>query len=211
MKLEDIDILAVGHTIQLAGTIWADGDQVVYIAPLPGALTDKQLDALGTAERSIGDMVQPFIQLLDMDLPDWKRFLRQTDLLEVEIFEATGDNRKVAKAIVRKSARQIAQGVSWNVYRRDGYCCRYCGADDVPLNVDHLVLWEHMGPSIEGNLVATCRKCNKVRGNTEYADWLNHQHYKRMSARLTPEQRQANIDLLPTLDSIPRRVHGSKR
>jgi len=112
------------------------------------------------------------------------------------------------KAVVRKCQRNIDQVVSWNVFGRDNFACRYCGRshDDngnrVPLTVDHLVLWENGGPSTESNLASSCKKCNKTRGNTEYADWLNHHYYKRVAENLTQAQRQANIDLLSTLANI---------
>ena len=61
---------------------------------------------------------------------------------------------KLYKAVIRKCQRNIEQGVSWNVFRRDGYACRYCGNKEVPLTVDHLVLWEESGPSTEANLVS---------------------------------------------------------
>ncbi len=206
MKLADLNILEVGHTIQLAGAIYADG-RTVFLVPLPDALTeDQELDLYGwTATHGL--------EHLDMDQEDWQRFIRQTDLLETEILNAAGDNGKLVKAIVRKSARQISQGVSWAVYRRDGYECRYCGRDEVPLTVDHLILWEEGGPSIEENLVASCRKCNKTRGNMQYGDWLESPYYKRVrkatsqNPGLSIQQRFANDALLSTLDGIERVVH----
>ena len=79
------------------------------------------------------------------------------------------------------------------------------------MTVDHLVLWEDGGPSIEENLLAACRKCNKKRGSISYPDWLNHPYYKTVSEGLTPEVRQLNIELVDTLDSIPLRVHKKSR
>ncbi|GAG09150.1 unnamed protein product, partial [marine sediment metagenome] len=90
------------------------------------------------------------------------------------------------------------------------YKCRYCGRDDVPLTVDHLVLWEDGGPSIEENLVSACRKCNKKRGNTEYSDWLQHPYYLKVSAALLPCHQEKNEKLAPTLPGIPR-VVGKRR
>jgi 5-methylcytosine-specific restriction endonuclease McrA len=77
------------------------------------------------------------------------------------------------------------------------------------MSVDHLVLWEEGGPTIEVNLITACKKCNKVRGNTSYAEWLKHPRYKNVSAKLKPEVRAANEALLATLDAIPKMV--SKR
>lgn len=191
-KFENLDLLKVGNTIQLAGAIWV-GEGRMYLCMFPGE-----------------DELPVPVDQLDMTRDEWEKFLRQTDIMETEVLTEAADG-KVAKAIIRKSARQIAQHISWAVYRRDGFACRYCGRQDVPLTVDHLVLWESGGPSIEDNLVAADKRCNKTRGNTEYADWLNHPFYRKVSQGLSPEQRQANIDLAATLDAIPRMAHKQSK
>jgi 5-methylcytosine-specific restriction endonuclease McrA len=118
---------------------------------------------------------------------------------------------KLAKIVIRKSTRQIEQGVSWAVFRRDKYKCRYCGKDDVPLTVDHLVLWEDGGPSIEENLVACCRKCNKTRGSMQYEKWLSSDYMKKLGENLTEDEKWANVLLVSTLHKIPRRYHTRGR
>jgi 5-methylcytosine-specific restriction endonuclease McrA len=191
LRLDQIDLLKFGHTIQMAGAVYV-GEGKVFLAMFP---EDKG---------HVGDGSE--MATLDMNLDDWQKFLRQTDLLETEIWTRASDGT-LAKAIARKSQRQISQGVSWAVYKRDGYKCRYCADDDVPLTVDHLVLWEEGGPSIEANLVSACRRCNKTRGNTQYGAWLEHSYYRTVSKKLDPDTRQANKALAETLGSIPRQVH----
>lgn len=202
MRLEEVDLLKFGHTIQMAGAVYL-GDGKLFITLFPDELGAVSKDA---TFQSQGQASALDVVTLDMDLDDWTRFLQQTDLLETEILTRSSDG-KLAKAIVRKSQRQISQGVSWAVYKRDGYRCRYCAADDIPLTVDHLVLWEEAGPSTVQNLVAACRRCNKARGNTQYAEWLEHPHYKRVSRNLDAATRQANQALVSTLDAIPRLTH----
>lgn len=191
MKFEELPLLEVGHSIQIAGSVWAGPDKM-YVMLLPDEKLDKPLATMEPTQEQ------------------WQQFLRQSDLLETEIMAKASDGT-IAKAIIRKSSRQIDQGVSWRVYKRDGYACRYCGKDDVPLTVDHLVLWEDGGPSTEANLVSACRKCNKARGNMKYAEWLQHPIYRKLSRGLSEQSRQANEALLPTLDSIPRVVHVKSR
>lgn len=187
----DLDVRQVGVSIRMAGTIFRSADQT-FVCLFPWE------------EEREGE-----VEMLEMDLDQWRRFLRQTDVLEVEVLAEMPDG-KLAKTVLRKSHRQISSGVSWAVYKRDNYCCRYCGKDGIPMTVDHLVLWEDGGPSIVDNLVSACRKCNKVRGNMKYADWLKSQHYRKVSPGLTPEVRQANEDVLATLDAIPRMIHKPK-
>ena len=126
---------------------------------------------------------------------------------QLDTLEITGLN----KVVLRKSQRNIEQGVSWAVFRRDGYACRYCGANDVPLTVDHVIRWEMLGDSVIGNLLSSCRKCNKTRGNMEYPDWLENAFYKKVSARLTQAQRDANISFYLTAKNVPLRTKQRSR
>lgn len=187
---KDIDLLQVGHSIQLAGAVYSSPDKS-YLCLFP-------------------DEAELPIEVLRMTQDEWVAFIRQTDLLETEVTAREADGT-IGKAIVRKSMRQIEQGISWEVFRRDHMKCRYCGADDVPLTVDHLVLWEEGGPSTVPNLVSACRKCNKTRGNTSYEEWLQNPYYLKVSKNLSPAEVQANADLLPTLSKIPIRPHKRGR
>ena len=109
----------------------------------------------------------PVSTVISLSHEGWKELLHQLDTLGIE-----GLN----KVVLRKSQRQIEQNVSWNVFRRDNYTCQYCGRNDVPLTVDHVVLWENMGDSVENNLISACRKCNKTRGNMSFEDWLKDKY-----------------------------------
>ena len=192
LNFNDVDLLSFGNDITVGGVIYSgQGKNLICMIPNEGDLNDE-------------------FNVLDVSSNEWKQILRQTDLMETEILQAA-ENGELVKAIVRKSARIIEQGLSWKVYHRDGYRCRYCGKQGIPMTVDHLVLWEDGGPSIEENLLAACRKCNKKRGSISYPDWLNHPYYKTVSEGLTPEVRQLNIELVDTLDSIPLRVHKKSR
>jgi hypothetical protein len=191
MKFDDLDLPSVGHEILLVGGIWA-GKGAAYLCYFPEFSTE-----VGPLQGTV---------VLEMGYEEWKRLLRQSDLVETEVLAKAKDG-KLYKAVARKCERNISQGISWNVWRRDDFECRYCAADDVPMTVDHVVLWEEGGPSIEENLVTACRKCNKKRGNTPYAEWLESPYYKEVSRVLTPSERETNRALLDTLDAIPRMVH----
>lgn len=194
MKLSDLNIYDIGHSIQLSGCIYS-GNGKHFLCFFP----DENAD--------LSESTEPLI----MDREDWVKFIRQTDLLEVEIVEHNPASKEMVKAILRKSQRQIDASVSWKVFKRDGYRCRYCNRDDVPLTVDHLVLWEQGGPSIEENLITACKKCNKTRGNMLYADWLNSDYYKKVSRNLDDYLRYINQEILKTESNIPRVVHKRSR
>ena len=190
-SFEDINIEDIGYEIGLIGSVWA-GKGKAYVCLFPDAEIDGAIDCV------------------KMNVDEWQTLIRQSDLMEREVIGEAADG-KLAKIIIRKSNRIIDQRTSWAVFRRDGYRCRYCGNDKVPLTVDHLVLWEDGGPATEANLVAACRKCNKARGNTEYSEWLKSKFYDRSSRGLSWEEMDANRLLVGTLDAIPRVVHRSKK
>lgn len=117
----------------------------------------------------LSDMVDINIQPADINIlvPSFEelhQIIRQLDVQEIEGLQ---------KVILRKSQRNIDQSISWQVFRRDGYKCVYCGANDVPLTVDHIVLWEHMGDTHPDNLNSCCKKCNKTRGSMDYDEWID--------------------------------------
>lgn len=195
-KLTDFSILSIGTTVQMSGVVYSDANGA-WIVPFP----DEK------------DVLDKPLEVLDMNLAEWSTFLQQTDHLDVEMI-APGEDGKVVKAIVRKSQRQIEQGVSWAAYKRDGFRCSYCGTEGGTqgsvLTVDHLVLWEHGGPSTLDNVLTACRKCNKTRGNMLYDDWLRSDYYKRVSRNLIGFQVEKNLRLAGTLDKIPRQKVRSR-
>jgi hypothetical protein len=193
-KLSDLNLLDVGNKLQLSGAIYS-GNEKHYLCLFP--------DEHGLEVKDVDP--------LEMTHPEWEKFLLQTDYLETEMNLLDPATGKIVRAIVRKSQRQVDQNVSWAVFRRDNYSCRYCGKNDVPLTVDHLVLWEEGGPSTQTNLVSACKKCNRTRGNMQYGEWLENGYYKKVSNALTREQLIRNTALIGTLDSIPRLTYKRSR
>ena len=147
ITMEDFDLRSIGNELEITGVLYGD-----VLIMLPD---------------------QEFIKLniLTPKLEDWQMIIKQSDLKEVEGMD------KGQKIILRKSTRQIEQKVSWEVFRRDNYTCRYCGVDDQPLTVDHVVVWEEMGPSVPMNLISSCKKCNNKRGTMRYEEWLGSPYY----------------------------------
>lgn len=187
MKIKPFDqipLLEIGNTYQIAGTIWANASES-FVTLFP----EKVVDALED------------LYFTPMTLENWETFLRQTDLLETEIFgvDKTG---KLVKAIVRKTQRSIDSFMQWRVFKRDNYTCRYCGRTGIPLTVDHIDLWENGGATIEDNLLSACKSCNKDRGRMEYEDWLSSPLYQKRATALLPETRVLNEDVLKILPAL---------
>lgn len=145
------DLLRYGNELEISGVLLANGE-------------DSELFLFPEASKNRLRIIQPTEE-------QWKELLNQLDTLGV---------KGLNKTILRKSQRQIEQAISWNVFRRDNYACQYCGKNDVPLTVDHIILWENMGASVEDNLISACRKCNKTRGNMEFPEWIRSEYFARV-------------------------------
>lgn len=66
------------------------------------------------------------------------------------------------------STKPVSRRLRFEVLRRDGYTCRYCGAQapDVPLTVDHVIPRTLGGATEPSNLVTACRDCNNGKAST---------------------------------------------
>ena len=62
----------------------------------------------------------------------------------------------------------IQPSIRWSVFYRDGFACRYCGAqageDGVELVIDHVLSVAEGGDNRIDNLVTACRPCNHRKG-----------------------------------------------
>ena len=63
----------------------------------------------------------------------------------------------------------ISRRLRFEVLRRDGYTCRYCGAraPDVTLTVDHVVPTTLGGDDDPRNLVTACQPCNAGKSSIQ--------------------------------------------
>lgn len=173
--LDDLDILKFGNEIELVGAIYA-GEGAAHLCVLPS----ESLEGLR-------------LTVLEMDADGWDAFLRQTD---VGFVEGPG------KALIRKSQRVIDNHARWAAFRRDRFTCRYCGAADRPLTVDHVDLWEDGGASVLANFVTACSPCNRARGRTPYAEWLVSNEYRSRAKGLDFSVMQMNLSLLAHLPGL---------
>ncbi len=65
------------------------------------------------------------------------------------------------------------------VFRRDGYRCRYCGAggQGVRLEMDHVIPRWKGGKNDRANLVCACRGCNQGKGGNP-SGWVPNPRLK---------------------------------
>ena len=76
------------------------------------------------------------------------------------------------------------------ILHRDNWQCQYCGRTGTkakPLTLDHVIPESRGGPTVVGNLVAACQKCNTKKSNRPLADFLAQD-----PERLTKIQKQVD-------------------
>ena len=63
--------------------------------------------------------------------------------------------------------RNIPIGLRFQILRRDSFTCNYCGksAQDVELEIDHLIHWSIVKKHEMENLVIVCRDFNRGKSN----------------------------------------------
>lgn len=64
------------------------------------------------------------------------------------------------------SRKQITKTVRFNIFKRDGFQCSYCGKTppSVVLELDHIEPLSRGGSSDEANLITACFDCNRGKG-----------------------------------------------
>lgn len=181
-QFNEIPIYDFGNKLVISGIVLTNDESESILMMLPQKLQELSDNLV---------VVAPNIE-------EWKQYLHQTDLLEIE--GRLEDNQKI---VLRKGTRNVEGKISWNVFRRDKFKCRYCGISHVPLTVDHIITWETGGPTIEANLLTSCRKCNRTRGNISYEDWMVYPYYTNKALQyLTQKEREANLAIIQTLNTI---------
>lgn len=184
-----IPLLDFGSKVVIKGVLFTD------------ETTDKSYVALLPQKR-----IEKDPEPLHPTLEEWHQIFEQQDFMNVETTSLNGE-----KVILRKSQRNVDGVISWKVFKRDGYACRYCGIDHVPLTVDHIVTWETGGATHMDNLLTSCNRCNRKRGNTEYDGWLKSDYYKSRMKFLSQKVIDANQKIVSLLTSLPRVTKIRKR
>ena len=150
------------------------------------AITQEEIEKFGTTHSITGFITGNGISRVYVHFPDSQ--ISETE--EVESIAPTDeeleriffqmdrqDITNKEKVVLRKSQRQIDSNISWKLFMRDEFTCRYCNATDKPLTVDHIILWEDGGATVENNMQSACKKCNHTRGSLSYEDWMKHPYY----------------------------------
>lgn len=68
--------------------------------------------------------------------------------------------------MAKQHRKPISKKVRFEVFKRDGFCCLYCGRTppEVLLELDHVTPVSGGGNNDQDNLVTSCRDCNRGKG-----------------------------------------------
>lgn len=92
--------------------------------------------------------------------------LASPDVAEIfAAMERRWEQQSKARSVRRA---EMAVGLRFSVFMRDGFCCRYCGmgaGDGAILHADHVMPASKGGPTTIDNLVTSCLECNLGKSN----------------------------------------------
>jgi len=81
--------------------------------------------------------------------------------------------KRMAKIIRRVEMESgVWQARRMEVFIRDNFTCRYCGAKNPKLECDHVFPLSRGGRSEIENLVAACRRCNRSKAAKTVQEWM---------------------------------------
>ena len=186
---ENINIHKFGNDLTISGMMFSRGKDLYF---LPFADIDYS---------------HMRMNMVTSDKVDWNKLMFQLDNVET-VVHAKDEDERLIKIVVRKAQRRIEEKVVWNVFRRDNYTCQYCGKNDIPLTIDHIIRWEELGQTVEDNLITSCKKCNNTRGNMEFGEWLFCDYYL---ARVSTNTDFHNHKMYDKAKVLPLREYKRKR
>jgi len=94
----------------------------------------------------------------------------------MEFFTVEGDcifSRTLARWRQTVRRRAVDAFTRHSVFDRDGCVCRYCGYDEGPFHLDHVIPWSRGGKDTADNLVVACAACNLSKGDKTPEEWLS--------------------------------------
>ena len=66
----------------------------------------------------------------------------------------------------------MPNGLRQAIFTRDGHVCRYCGENEGPFEIDHVLAVANGGDNSAKNLVVACVPCNRSKGALMLSEWM---------------------------------------
>ncbi len=124
-------------------------------------------EALSMVYRGVAKVIQPET-FQTHDFASWSDLAARRD--EPVIRTVRFDLRVPEVILLLRNDRMPVRSVPFsrrNLYRRDGYCCQYCGRKQPTseLSIDHVVPRSRGGKTTWENCVLACIPCNVTKGH----------------------------------------------
>lgn len=87
----------------------------------------------------------------------------------------SGDGVVTVNWLQYQSSRDDYGKHRYEVYKRDGYQCIYCGGQ--PQHLDHIIPKSKGGSDDPKNLATSCARCNTSKGNKDVVEWYEAQEF----------------------------------
>ncbi|HEY8416386.1 MAG TPA: RNA-guided endonuclease IscB [Thermaerobacter sp.] len=104
-----------------------------------------------------------------------QRYARLAPIVRVELELVRFDTQKVQNPETRGMEYQRGELFGYEVreylLEKWGRRCAYCGAEDVRLEVEHIIPRSRGGTDRVSNLTLACRRCNQAKGNRTAAEF----------------------------------------
>ncbi|MFF9778740.1 RNA-guided endonuclease IscB [Streptomyces sp. NPDC013978] len=127
------------------------------------------------------DWLPPSLQhRVDTSVSLVTRICRYAPVFEIHVEHVAFDTHSMSAGRALRGAEHqhgSLVGTHARAYLRTkwGSACAYCGATDVPLNIDHLQPRSRGGSDRISNLVLACVPCNQAKGSRPVAVFLAHE------------------------------------
>lgn len=123
----------------------------------------------------------PSLESIINNIITWiNRFNRWSNLDSISLENIKFDTQKLQNPEI--SGAEYQQGELFGYEIRNylltkwNHTCAYCGAKDVPLEIDHIHPKSKGGSNRVSNLTIACHKCNQAKSNKNIEDFLKNKH-----------------------------------
>jgi len=118
----------------------------------------------------------PSLESRVSNIETWaSRLLRYVPITAISVELAKFDTQKLQNPEVSGIEYQRGELYGYEIkeylLEKWGHRCAYCGAEDVPLEVEHIVPKSRGGSDRVSNLTISCRDCNLAKGNKTAAEF----------------------------------------
>ncbi|BCX88367.1 hypothetical protein MIN45_P0736 [Methylomarinovum tepidoasis] len=116
---------------------------------------------------------------VDATLAWVERLCRWAPVTDLSLELARFDTQKLQNPEISGTEYQQGERFGYEVreylLEKWGRQCAYCGAENVPLEIDHIHPRSRGGSDRVGNLTLACRDCNQAKGNRDVKEFLSGQ------------------------------------